>query len=60
MSKQPEGTPVEGLKLPISRLVLGTMTFGGTADEATAGRMVEEALDAGITTIDTATPTWAA
>ncbi|MET3936587.1 aldo/keto reductase [Arthrobacter sp. OAP107] len=54
MSKQPEGTPVEGLKLPISRLVLGTMTFGDTADEATAGRMVEEALDAGITTIDTA------
>ena len=54
MSKQPEGTPVDGLKLPISRLVLGTMTFGDTADEATAGRMVEEALAAGITTIDTA------
>ena len=54
MSKQPEGTPVDGLKLPISRLVLGTMTFGDTADEATAGRMVDEALDAGITTIDTA------
>ena len=30
------------------------MTFGDTADEATAGRMVEEALAAGITTIDTA------
>jgi aryl-alcohol dehydrogenase-like predicted oxidoreductase len=54
MSKQPEGTPVDGLKLPISRLVLGTMTFGDTADEATAGRMVDEALAAGITTIDTA------
>ena len=54
MSKQPEGTPVDGLKLPISRLVLGTMTFGDTVDEATAGRMVDEALDAGITTIDTA------
>lgn len=54
MSKQPAGTPVDGLKLPISRLVLGTMTFGDTADEATAGRMVDEALDAGITTIDTA------
>ena len=49
MSKQPEGTQVDGLKLPISRLVLGTMTFGDTVDEATAGRMVEEALDAGIT-----------
>ncbi|GAP56238.1 uncharacterized oxidoreductase YrpG, partial [Arthrobacter sp. Hiyo6] len=54
MSKQPEGAKVDGLKLPISRLVLGTMTFGDTVDEATAGRMVEEALDAGITTIDTA------
>jgi aryl-alcohol dehydrogenase-like predicted oxidoreductase len=54
MSKQPEGTPVDGLKLPISRLVLGTMTFGDTADEATAGRMIDEALNAGITTIDTA------
>ncbi|MBP1137294.1 aryl-alcohol dehydrogenase-like predicted oxidoreductase [Arthrobacter sp. PvP023] len=54
MSKQPEGAQVDGLKLPISRLVLGTMTFGDTVDEVTAGRMVEEALDAGITTIDTA------
>jgi len=54
MSTQSEGTQVDGLKLPISRLVLGTMTFGDTADEATAGRMVEEALDAGITIIDTA------
>jgi aryl-alcohol dehydrogenase-like predicted oxidoreductase len=54
MSKQTEGTQVDGLRLPISRLVLGTMTFGDTVDEATAGRMVEEALDAGITTIDTA------
>ncbi|MBT2523007.1 aldo/keto reductase [Arthrobacter sp. ISL-28] len=54
MSKQPDGAHVDGLKLPISRLVLGTMTFGDTVDEATAGRMVEEALDAGITTIDTA------
>jgi aryl-alcohol dehydrogenase-like predicted oxidoreductase len=54
MSKQPKGAQVDGLKLPISRLVLGTMTFGDTVDEATAGRMVDEALDAGITTIDTA------
>ncbi|RAX15952.1 aldo/keto reductase [Pseudarthrobacter sp. AG30] len=54
MSTQPNGTQVDGLELPISRLVLGTMTFGDTADEATAGRMVEEALAAGITTIDTA------
>ncbi|MFP5366216.1 MAG: aldo/keto reductase, partial [Actinomycetes bacterium] len=54
MSTQPEGAQVDGLKLPISRLVLGTMTFGDTVDEATAGLMVEEALAAGITTIDTA------
>lgn len=54
MSMQSEGARVDGLKLPISRLVLGTMMFGDTADEATAGRMVEEALNAGITTIDTA------
>jgi aryl-alcohol dehydrogenase-like predicted oxidoreductase len=54
MSKHLAGTAVDGLKQPISRLVLGTMTFGDTADEATAARMVEEALAAGITTIDTA------
>ncbi|MFI2562750.1 aldo/keto reductase [Paenarthrobacter sp. NPDC018779] len=54
MSNQHKGTSVEGLNLPISKLVLGTMTFGDTADEATAGRMVDEALAAGITTIDTA------
>lgn len=54
MSTQPEGAQVDGLKQPISRLVLGTMTFGDTVDESTAGLMVEEALDAGITTIDTA------
>ncbi len=39
---------------PISRLVLGTMTFGDTVDESTAARMLDEALDAGITTVDTA------
>ncbi|KNC20145.1 aldo/keto reductase [Arthrobacter sp. RIT-PI-e] len=38
----------------ISRLVLGTMTFGDTVDEATAARMLDEAFDAGITTVDTA------
>ena len=40
--------------LHISKLVLGTMTFGDTVDEVTAGRMVDAALAAGITTIDTA------
>ncbi|NRD25034.1 aldo/keto reductase [Frigoribacterium sp. VKM Ac-2836] len=36
------------------RLVLGTMTFGDTVDEATAGRMLDIARDAGVTWIDTA------
>ena len=40
MSTQPEGAQVDGLKQPISRLVLGTMTFGDTVDESTAGLMV--------------------
>ncbi|GAB3569157.1 aldo/keto reductase [Arthrobacter alkaliphilus] len=45
---------VAPVHLPISKLVLGTMTFGDTADEATAGRLFDEALDAGLTTVDTA------
>ncbi|WAC51394.1 aldo/keto reductase [Frigoribacterium sp. SL97] len=36
------------------RLVLGTMTFGDTVDEATAARMLDTARDAGVTWIDTA------
>lgn len=35
-------------------LVLGTMTFGDTIDERTAVEIVEHALDAGVTWIDTA------
>ena len=38
----------------LSRLVLGTMTFGDTVDAATAERMVDVALDNGVTAIDTA------
>ncbi|GAB3280075.1 aldo/keto reductase [Kineosporia babensis] len=37
-----------------SRLALGTMTFGDTVDKETAGRMLDVALDAGVTMIDTA------
>ena len=48
------GTIVAGLDLPISALVLGTMTFGDTVDAAGAAAMVDAALDAGITVIDTA------
>ncbi|GHD06048.1 aldo/keto reductase [Zhihengliuella salsuginis] len=35
-------------------LVLGTMTFGDTADEATAAAILDAALDAGVRHIDTA------
>jgi aryl-alcohol dehydrogenase-like predicted oxidoreductase len=52
MSNHPAA--VSAADLPISKLVLGTMTFGDTADEATARRIVDEALEAGITTVDTA------
>ncbi|MBP2329759.1 aryl-alcohol dehydrogenase-like predicted oxidoreductase [Kibdelosporangium banguiense] len=41
-------------KFALSRLVLGTMTFGDTVDAATARRMVDTALDSGISAIDTA------
>ena len=38
----------------VSRLCLGTMTFGGPTDEATAGRIVAKAKDQGVNFIDTA------
>lgn len=40
--------------LVISRQILGTMTFGLQTDEATAFAILDKALAAGITTIDTA------
>jgi aryl-alcohol dehydrogenase-like predicted oxidoreductase len=40
--------------LNISRLCLGTMTFGWSADEATAFRIMDAALEAGINFLDTA------
>ena len=40
--------------LRISRLAFGTMTFGAQADEATARRIVDCCLDAGINFFDTA------
>jgi aryl-alcohol dehydrogenase-like predicted oxidoreductase len=40
--------------VPLSRLVLGTMTFGDTVDEAGAATMLDVALEAGITGVDTA------
>ncbi|HET7397846.1 MAG TPA: aldo/keto reductase [Intrasporangium sp.] len=43
-----------GLPRPLPSLVLGTMTFGDTVDLDTARTMVDAALAAGITSIDTA------
>lgn len=40
--------------LKVSRVSLGTMTFGAQTDEATAQRMVDRCLDAGINFFDTA------
>lgn len=40
--------------LQVSRLCLGTMTFGHQTDEPTAHRIMDTALDAGITFFDTA------
>jgi aryl-alcohol dehydrogenase (NADP+) len=40
--------------LRVSRLAMGTMTFGEQADEVESVRMVRRALDAGITFFDTA------
>ena len=54
MSIQPEGTPVDGLKLPISRLVLGTMTFGDQTPEADAFAQMDMALERGVNFFDTA------
>jgi aryl-alcohol dehydrogenase-like predicted oxidoreductase len=47
-------TKLPGVPIPLSRLVLGTMTFGDTVDTATAKSIVDAALAAGITGIDTA------
>lgn len=40
--------------LTVSRLVLGTMMFGGRTDEAESKRIIDHAADAGVNFIDTA------
>ena len=45
---------IPGVPVQQSRLVLGTMTFGDTVDADLAKRMVDTAMDAGITALDTA------
>jgi len=45
---------IQGTDLEVSRLVLGTMTFGSQVDESEAADMVSRARDAGINLFDTA------
>ena len=58
MTRSPSTTlttaELPGLDHPLSQLVLGTMTFGDTVDVDTARTMVDTALAAGITSLDTA------
>ncbi|KAK1177649.1 aldo/keto reductase [Streptomyces sp. NBS 14/10] len=50
----PGAVELPGVPVPLSRLVLGTMTFGDTVDRAGAAAMLDAALDAGVTGVDTA------
>ncbi|MFB4274536.1 aldo/keto reductase [Nonomuraea sp. MTCD27] len=43
-----------GIDVPLSRLVLGTMTFGDTVDASGAAHLLDLALEAGVTGVDTA------
>ena len=45
---------LRGTGITVSRICLGTMTFGDQADEATSIKMVDMAIDAGVNFIDTA------
>jgi aryl-alcohol dehydrogenase-like predicted oxidoreductase len=49
-----EHRDVAGTDLSVSRLVLGTMTFGSQVDGTDARAMIDRALDAGINMFDTA------
>ncbi len=49
-----EQRPLGKTGLQVSRIALGTMTFGGQVDEAGAASMVDYALDQGVNFIDTA------
>jgi aryl-alcohol dehydrogenase-like predicted oxidoreductase len=48
------GIDLPNIPVPLSRLVLGTMTFGDTVGVSAAAAMLDVALDAGITGVDTA------
>ncbi|GAA2179039.1 aldo/keto reductase [Brooklawnia cerclae] len=45
---------IADVDVPLSRLVLGTMSFGDTADATTAAQIFEAALEAGVTGVDCA------
>ena len=45
---------LKGAGLSVSNICLGAMTFGGQADEETSLRMLDMALDAGVSFVDTA------
>jgi 1-deoxyxylulose-5-phosphate synthase len=47
-------TQLGGTGLPVSRLCLGTMTFGLQSDEATSFAIMDRAYEAGVTFFDTA------
>lgn len=47
-------TTVDSLRLPLSRAILGTMTFGDTCSPEQSLELMAIAIDAGITMIDTA------
>ncbi|MFI7481564.1 aldo/keto reductase [Kocuria sp. M1R5S2] len=49
-----ETVRLPGIDTPMSTLVLGTMTFGDTVDRDGAAAMLDAALQAGITAVDTA------
>jgi aryl-alcohol dehydrogenase-like predicted oxidoreductase len=49
-----ETRPLGRSAIPVSRLVLGTMTFGKQVDEQAASSMVDLALERGVNFIDTA------
>ena len=49
-----ETIALPGTDLTVSRACLGTMTFGGQADEASAATMLDTALDQGVNFVDTA------
>ena len=38
----------------VSKLCLGAMSFGGATDEEEAGRIIDEAIEGGVSFIDTA------